>query len=117
MDSAPIPPPISFALHQAYSGSQPGAPVRVAYGADARSGVQTPGGSIVSPVIADRVELSAPLGAARKLVAGTVPGKADFSPGPAGARADGVIPMYRHPADRNAAATGVSVGRSLDISG
>lgn len=30
---------------------------------------------------------------------------------------DGLLPMYRHPADRNQAATGVALGRSLDIKG
>jgi hypothetical protein len=36
-----------------------------------------------------------------------------------GGRATGVngYPMYRHPADRNQAATGVAVGRSLDVQG
>ncbi len=29
----------------------------------------------------------------------------------------GSLPMYRHPADRNAAATGVVLGKSLDITG
>lgn len=28
---------------------------------------------------------------------------------------DGALPMYRHPADRNQAATAVALGRSLDI--
>ena len=27
------------------------------------------------------------------------------------------FPMYRHPADRHAAATGVDVGRSIDVTG
>ncbi len=30
---------------------------------------------------------------------------------------DGSLPMYRHPADRNQAATGVALGRSLDVRG
>jgi hypothetical protein len=30
---------------------------------------------------------------------------------------DGALPMYRHPADRNQAATAVALGRSLDIKG
>ncbi|RMH29636.1 MAG: hypothetical protein D6692_03915 [Planctomycetota bacterium] len=36
-----------------------------------------------------------------------------------GGRATGVngYPMYRHPADRNQAATGVALGRSLDVQG
>lgn len=29
----------------------------------------------------------------------------------------GSFPMYRHPADRNMAATGVEIGRSLDVQG
>jgi hypothetical protein len=53
----------------------------------------------------------------RRLVAGVVPGGVDFTEsGEAQPSAD-VLPMYRHPADRNAAATGVSVGRRLDVSG
>lgn len=30
---------------------------------------------------------------------------------------DGTLPMYRHPADRNQAATAIALGRSLDIRG
>jgi|TARA_R110000782_G_scaffold131928_7_gene223832 hypothetical protein len=29
----------------------------------------------------------------------------------------GAFPMYRHPADRNQAATGIALGRSLDVQG
>jgi hypothetical protein len=35
----------------------------------------------------------------------------------AGRPTDGALPMYRHPADRNQAATAVALGRSLDIRG
>lgn len=35
----------------------------------------------------------------------------------AGRPTDGALPMYRHPADRNQAATGVALGRALDIKG
>lgn len=31
--------------------------------------------------------------------------------------AGGALPMYRHPADRNQAATAVAIGRSLDVQG
>lgn len=31
--------------------------------------------------------------------------------------AGGALPMYRHPADRNQAATAVALGRSLDVQG
>lgn len=33
------------------------------------------------------------------------------------AQASGAYPMYRHPADRNQAATAVALGRSLDVKG
>lgn len=52
----------------------------------------------------------------RQIVAGVVPGRVDFSgdtPTPSGA----AIPLYRHPADRNMAATSVNVGRALDVRG
>lgn len=52
----------------------------------------------------------------RRLVAGVVPGKVDFSGGearPSGA----AIPMYRHPADKNAAAVAVDAGRRIDVQG
>lgn len=52
-----------------------------------------------------------------RLVAGIAPGGIDFE-APAGpAPSVERLAMYRHPADRNAAATGVSVGRLLDLEG
>ena len=54
--------------------------------------------------------------AASRMVAAMVPGSVDFlsdSSAPAG----NALPMYRHPADRNAAATGVDAGRVLDVEG
>lgn len=53
---------------------------------------------------------------AAKLVAGVVPGRIDFS-GDAPTQNTSAIAMYRHPADRNAAATGVNAGRLIDIKG
>lgn len=50
------------------------------------------------------------------LIGAQVPGGIDFSgdtPRP-GAH---TLPLYRHPADRNAAATGVHAGRMLDVEG
>jgi hypothetical protein len=65
--------------------------------------------------------------AAQKLVGARVPGKVDFSGdapvqsagggGGAGNLAASALPLYRHPADKNAAATAVSIGRSLDVTG
>lgn len=54
--------------------------------------------------------------AARRIIAGFVPGKVDFSsdtPAPS----QGPIAMYRHPADKNAAATGVNAGKVIDVKG
>ena len=50
----------------------------------------------------------------RRLVAGVVPGGIDFS-GDQAQPTSGPLQMYTHPADRNAAATGVQSGRVLDI--
>jgi hypothetical protein len=54
-----------------------------------------------------------------RLVAGVVPGGVNFeADGEGGARPAGApLPFYRHPADKNAAATAVSIGRSLDVNG
>ena len=51
-----------------------------------------------------------------RLLAGLVPGGIDFSGDKPRPTAD-AIPMYRHPADKNAAATGVHAGRVLDVKG
>ncbi len=47
------------------------------------------------------------------LVAARVPGGVDFSAGPPQPRT-GSLALYHHPAARNAAATGVDLGRMLD---
>lgn len=52
-----------------------------------------------------------------RLVGGRVPGSVDFSSGEAMPQKGGmVIPFYRHPADQNAAATNIQIGRALDVS-
>ncbi|MCW5754198.1 MAG: hypothetical protein KIT24_05745 [Phycisphaeraceae bacterium] len=51
-----------------------------------------------------------------RLVAATVPGRVDFS-GDEPRPSRDVLSMYRHPADRNAAATGIQAGRMLDVKG
>lgn len=51
-----------------------------------------------------------------RLVAAVVPGGVEFS-GDSPRPASSSLPFYRHPADRNAAATGVSLGRVLDTNG
>jgi hypothetical protein len=52
----------------------------------------------------------------RRLVAGSVPGKIDFSGG-VPTQSVAALPMYRNPAEKNAAATGVNAGRMIDIEG
>ena len=50
------------------------------------------------------------------LIAAVVPGGIDFS-GPESAPRPAAIPLYRHPADHNAAATAVHAGRVVDLEG
>ena len=78
-------------------------------------GVQAP--AAISPVTGARPD-RLPSGAER-LVAGVVPGGVDFGAGGIGdAKPSGAaLPMYRHPADKNAAATAVNIGRRLDVQG
>ncbi|TVQ64003.1 MAG: hypothetical protein EA379_02930 [Phycisphaerales bacterium] len=50
-----------------------------------------------------------------RIVAAEVPGRVSFD-APAPKRAAETLPMYHHPAQRNAVATDVTVGRTLDVS-
>ncbi len=59
----------------------------------------------------------APEGISR-LVAARVPQRMDFEVPQALRRPEaGALSMYRHPAERNAAATGVELGRRIDLQG
>lgn len=59
-----------------------------------------------------------PPGAVGSLVAGVVPGGVSFKEDGSTAQPSApAIQMYRHPADKNAAATAVQVGRRLDVQG
>lgn len=53
----------------------------------------------------------------QRLVAGMVPGGVAFDSAGVPRPASAALPMYRHPADKNAAATAVQVGRRLDTTG
>ncbi len=70
----------------------------------------------------DRVDVSAhPKSGLERLVAATVD-KATIDdtpvvPRPRTPSPTGSIELYSHPADKNAAATGVSLGRSIDVTG
>lgn len=52
-----------------------------------------------------------------RLIAAVVPGGIDFSSAEPTPSAGSTLAMYRHPADRNAAATGVQAGRVIDVVG
>ena len=107
MDSSGIEPAGHLRLAQAHEIHRPVRAVRIepvaAFPLPSRSPVE--------------LEPLARRGAAPKVqrvVAGRVPGSIDFSadaPRPRGP----AIPMYRHPADRNVAATGVGLGRLIDL--
>lgn len=81
-----------------------------AYGTPAPLRVQP----VEAPPPIAKIEPERAAGASR-LVAGVVQGRIDFS-GATPAH-DGSLAMYRHPADKNAAATAVDAGRMLDVTG
>ena len=96
--------PIPFHVARAYGI----APVRPAAPVARAAPVSTTDARDVAP---DRARASV-----SRLVAAVVPGRVDFSgetPVPRAAMPS----LYRHPADRNAAATGVEAGRSVDVQG
>ncbi len=97
MDAPQIPPTYPFHVARAY-----GLPQR------ARQGV-APVSAVPVANRRDRVEIRA-----SGLVAASVAGSVDFG-GAAPPAAPGAIAFYRHPADRNAAATGVELGRAVDL--
>jgi len=110
MDAA-TPPTYPFHLAKAYAASQPTRHVPAA------TAITTASGVTVRPS-GDSVQFSgqrpAPLQqTVTRLAAAKVEKAADFvTPS---APSTGSLPMYRHPADRNAAATGVQVGRVIDF--
>lgn len=71
--------------------------------------------------MADRVDLSAASPRPEKinsLIAARVDVRVDFTPATSSRpAADGPLQLYRHPADKNAAATGVDAGRTIDVRG
>ncbi|CAG0968997.1 hypothetical protein PHYC_01138 [Phycisphaerales bacterium] len=111
MDAPQIPAPIPFAAARAY-----GLNVTPREAPAARTAAR-------AARVDDRVELTAhspQAGAMRERVSGLVgakvPGGVDFLAS-GSAPSSGALPMYRHPADKNAAATGVDLGRRLDLQG
>jgi hypothetical protein len=98
MDARGIPPTYPFHVAKAYAQPAP-----------------RPATAQSKPQNIDSVELSKPRAkSVDSLVAGKVAIPANFTPAPQPKSAD-TLPMYRHPADKNAAATGVSIGRAVDF--
>lgn len=58
-------------------------------------------------------EASARSGSVQRLISGVVPGRISFD-GVQPSQTSGVLAMYRHPTDKNTAATAVQAGRLLD---
>jgi hypothetical protein len=106
-----IPSTIPFRVAQAY-GVKPAAQVsRISPAANGAAPITQTGAA------QDSTRPSSELSAAgKRLVAGVVPGRVDFS-GEHPVQSQPALQMYRHPADKNAAATGVAVGRKLDVAG
>lgn len=111
MDATPIQSPIPFRLAQAYGVQSPSrsaaTPQQAANVAkvNAQDKVELTANSVTASAMRARVE---------NLVAARVQGGVDFLA--QGVKSTpGTLSMYRHPADKNAAATGVDVGRSLDV--
>ena len=126
-----IPPTLPFHLAKAY-GVKPTAPASkptptvtvtpAGPGVDRIDGVRaTERAELVDK--ADLAALKKAEAIRTKLVAATVPGGVEFRNGVATASAGGVtrrpdaIPFYRHPADKNAAATAIDLGNRLDLEG
>ncbi|MGH7130554.1 MAG: hypothetical protein ACREJO_01220 [Phycisphaerales bacterium] len=99
---ASIPPSIPFHVTRAYGPSAGVRPVQ-------------PAARVAAP---SAVKAAAKIEPSSRLVAATVPGKVDFrADGPQPGAGGAALPMYRHPADKNQAATAIQLGRSLDVSG
>lgn len=106
-----------YRIGQAY-GVQPQAPVARPAPATAASQVQRADAVSRADTVASigRSPEATAVSATARLVAAVVPGAVDFTaatPMPAKA----ALQMYRHPADRNSAATMVALGRSVDVNG
>lgn len=123
-------------LAQAYGTAAP-SPVTPA----AATQSTQPGARVQLLRAADRVDIAARVGPpdparkAAQLVAAVVPGRVDFTVGEgrgtgvidsattpartaaAPSTSGGPLPFYRAPSDRNAAATAIMIGRTVDVAG
>jgi hypothetical protein len=110
MDASSTPPSLPFHIAKAYG---PAMPPRT----PAAPAITTASGVTVR-ASGDSVQLSGqrpqPLQQnVTRLAAARVQKAPDFVP--SNTPANGSLPMYRHPADKNAAATAVQVGRVIDF--
>ncbi|GJQ29236.1 MAG: hypothetical protein HBSAPP03_11200 [Phycisphaerae bacterium] len=113
MDATPIPPTIPFRVAQAYGVRPAAAPASFPTHPDRVARVTAQDTVVLT---AQSPEASAMRERVRPLVAAKVPQGVDFV-AQGVASTPGTISMYRHPADKNAAATGVGAGRTLDVRG
>jgi hypothetical protein len=111
ISASSIPPTIPFHVAQAYGTSAAAQISRVAAGA----GNIPPTSQVQAAATGPAAKLPS---AAQKLVGATVAGRVDFSGDkPAQVTGGAAFALYTRPADKNAAATAVSIGRSLDVRG
>jgi hypothetical protein len=108
--TSPIPPTIPFHVAHAY-GTRPTAPAAASRASENAQATQ-----IAAPEKPTGPSAKLP-NAAQKLVGATVPGRVDFSGSQPTQTTGASLQFYTRPAEKNAAATAVSIGRSLDVSG
>jgi hypothetical protein len=99
--------PIPFSAARAYGIARP-APVRAAAPVTAPTPVTAPKPETPALETPERVQ---------RLVAGRVPGMVDFDSARNGAQRADRFTLYTRAADRIEAATGIELGRALDIRG
>ena len=111
----PIPPSLPFRVNTPPTGvrSEPAPRVHIALAPGKVGEVRGADSVEWSP----RAALGPPGAKVSRLVAGSVDLPVSFDAGPVSTDAEGALPLYRHPADRNAAATGVTLGRRVDVTG
>lgn len=100
-----IDPTMPFHVARAYGATRPNlAPITPVTPVDRQAPTQTSGTSTTQANTA-------------RLIAARVPGGIDFTSDVATPTRGESLAMYRHPADKNAAAVNVQAGRLLDVKG
>ena len=109
---------IPFRLAQAYGVAAPTkpaptGPIQTQPAAAPQTTHITQTAAISRPTVGGDIDANA--ARVTRLIGAVVPGKVDFSGDTP--RQESSLPLYRHPADKNTAATGVQVGRVVDLTG